>query len=65
MYLRTINTAGKIVTHLICSKSRVAPIKVITLPRLELCEAVLLSELASKVIEGSNMNITKVILILG
>ncbi|XP_051156765.1 uncharacterized protein LOC127278878 [Leptopilina boulardi] len=45
VYLRSINNQGKVDTHLICSKSRVAPLKNLTLPRLELCAALLLCNL--------------------
>ncbi|XP_043263201.1 uncharacterized protein LOC122403641 [Colletes gigas] len=48
LYLRTFNN-GQWTTKLICAKSRVAPLKVITLPRLELCGAVLLARLTRKV----------------
>ncbi|GFW87487.1 integrase catalytic domain-containing protein [Trichonephila clavipes] len=37
-------------TRLLCSKSRVAPVKPITIPRLELCACVLLSQLLEKIL---------------
>ncbi|CAK9833693.1 hypothetical protein ANTRET_LOCUS10340 [Anthophora retusa] len=47
IYLRSTNRQGEITVRLVCSKSRVAPLKNISLPRLELCGAVLLSNLYS------------------
>lgn len=38
--------------HLLCSKSRVAPVKPVTIPRLELCAALLLSHLMERVISA-------------
>ena len=41
IYLRTINDYNEISVQLICAKSRVAPLKNISLPKLELCAATL------------------------
>ena len=45
VYLRITDTNGKAHTSLVCSKTKVAPIKRLTLPRLELCGANLLAKL--------------------
>lgn len=44
VYLRVVQ-ADKVNVFLVCSKARVVPLKRISLPRLELCAAVLLSDL--------------------
>ncbi|XP_046392228.1 uncharacterized protein LOC124160418 [Ischnura elegans] len=49
VYVRSIKSDGKFMMRLLCSKSRVAPLKKTTLPRLELCAAVLLAYLIHKV----------------
>ncbi|XP_071577995.1 uncharacterized protein [Temnothorax nylanderi] len=44
IYIRTVTASG-VVIRMLSAKSRVAPLKAITLPRLELCAAVSLSDL--------------------
>ncbi|XP_044591939.1 uncharacterized protein LOC123270068 [Cotesia glomerata] len=45
LYLRSLDSKGQVCIRLISSKSRVAPVKPLTLPRLELCAALLLARL--------------------
>lgn len=56
VYVRASNETEINKVELYCSKSRVAPLKVITLPRLELCAALLLSRLISKIKASSHLS---------
>ncbi|GFX46158.1 integrase catalytic domain-containing protein, partial [Trichonephila clavipes] len=49
-------------TRLLCSKSRVAPVKPITIPRLELCACVLLPQLLEKVLHSLTLPIQQIML---
>jgi len=49
IFIRSINQTGDVTTRLLCAKSRVAPLKSITLPRLELCGTLLLVKLGAMV----------------
>lgn len=49
IYLRTVDQNNEVHVHLIASKSKVAPKKTLTIPRLELCGAYLLSKLVTSV----------------
>ncbi|GFX59476.1 integrase catalytic domain-containing protein [Trichonephila clavipes] len=62
LYLRCINTSGEISVSLLCSKSKVAPLKNITIPRLELCGAVLLSKLLKRTLDAFKVNISQIYL---
>lgn len=55
IYIRSIDNLGVCHVRLLSAKSRVAPLKNISLPRLELCGALLLAHLAIKVKESLNI----------
>lgn len=50
VYMRTISDENEIHVTLMAAKTRLAPLKIVSLPRLELCAAVLLTQLMEKVI---------------
>ena len=52
VYMRTLNSQGEIHNVLMAAKSKVAPLKQVSLPRLELSAAVLLVKLTSRVREA-------------
>lgn len=47
VYLRTCNEKGQVEVRLVAAKTKVAPLKQVTLPRLELCAATLLTRLVA------------------
>ncbi|KAJ8704743.1 hypothetical protein PYW07_011931 [Mythimna separata] len=49
VYIRVVDDFGNVYVHLVTSKTRVAPIKQVSIPRLELCGAVLLAKLLQEV----------------
>lgn len=59
LYMRSITTTGPYVVRLLCSKTRVVPIKKLSLPRLELC-AVVLEKLYVAAIKSLRINLNGV-----
>ncbi|KAL1446903.1 hypothetical protein WDU94_014040 [Cyamophila willieti] len=51
-YVRVLSHEKEVVCNLLCAKSRVAPLKQVSLPRLEFCGVVLLAKLLSQVQES-------------
>ncbi|XP_030763068.1 uncharacterized protein LOC115887734 [Sitophilus oryzae] len=59
IYIRSSNSMGDVFVRLLCAKTRVAPLKSLTIPRLELCGALLLAQLFDKVKSSLNLSFTR------
>ncbi|GBN71477.1 hypothetical protein AVEN_85918-1 [Araneus ventricosus] len=62
IYIRCVTHSGLIQTKLVCSKSRVSPLKPITVPRLELSAALLLARLTHKIVPVLDLPLDKICL---
>ncbi|GFX29451.1 integrase catalytic domain-containing protein [Trichonephila clavipes] len=62
VYCKSVTSDRRVLVHLIASKSRVAPTKQTTIPRLELCAAVLLAQLVHRVKQALKLNVTNTFL---
>lgn len=58
VYLRSINDKNEVMVRLLCAKARVAPLKPITIPKLELLGALLGARLCDKVLQSLRFNIS-------
>ncbi|KAH1020919.1 hypothetical protein HUJ04_010505, partial [Dendroctonus ponderosae] len=47
VYVRSVDLSGEVYFQLLCSKTKVAPVKTLTIPRLELCEAMIYERFSS------------------
>lgn len=56
-YIQSISELGHTTVNLLCAKSRVSPIKSLTMPRLELCGALVASQLYDKVTRSLSLHI--------
>jgi len=57
LYMHSTDSNNKISCEILCSTSKVAPLKQLTIPRLELCAAILLSKLYKKATGALNLTI--------
>lgn len=57
IYLRSKNIHGQFCTYLLCSKTKVAPLKTITIPKLELCASLLGAQLLNEVRSSFAINV--------
>lgn len=59
VYIRSIDNNNIVTVRLLCAKSKVAPLKNVTLPRLELLGVVLLANLIDKVKQSLNVSFSE------
>lgn len=62
LYVRSRGKQGNVINRLLCAKSRIAPLKTITIPRLELCGALLLTRLYREANDALGITPNKTIL---
>ncbi|XP_055622240.1 uncharacterized protein LOC129765829 [Toxorhynchites rutilus septentrionalis] len=62
VYVRSLFPDGSATCRLLSSKSKVAPLHELTIPRKELCAALLLTRLVKKIIDAVEMNFSQIML---
>ncbi|XP_048262969.1 uncharacterized protein LOC125385367 [Bombus terrestris] len=61
IYLRSLSSDGRIETQLLTARSKVAPLKSLTIPRLELSGALLLTSLMSMVKTSLTIDVSRIV----
>lgn len=61
VYLRMTDNKGRVHVSLVMSKTKVAPIKRLTIPRLELCGALLLSKLLTYIKDDLSLSVDSIV----
>lgn len=61
LYVRSSNDNGEVMVRLLLAKSRVAPLKTTTIPRLELCGALVGTRLYEKVLASLKVQVTRTV----
>ncbi|XP_039311874.1 uncharacterized protein LOC105204988 [Solenopsis invicta] len=61
IYVRSTGECGDTIVRLLCAKSRVAPLKTVTIPRLELCGALIVAQLYKEIKDVLDFPINKIV----
>lgn len=62
VYVRTIQNDNQVTCSLLCAKSKVSPMNTVSIPRLELCAAVLLTQLMQRVVDAISITADEIFL---
>lgn len=62
VYIKSVNNQNEYFVNLTCAKGKVAPLKTITIPKLELCAAVITARLVKRVVMSMDIKFNKIIL---